>query len=114
MAGKIVLDTAELESTVGVYTKAINTDFLDLISSVGQKMASLDDNNGVKDAQMDNFRKYEKQYNDMLDSANNILEIVKDYYDVAEFLAKGGKVGEVSDRDASFKTEKVDTGSIMA
>lgn len=114
MAGKIVLAPEELQATVGVYTKAINTDFLELISSVGKEMASLDDDNGVKGAQMENFKKYEKQYNDMLDSAQKILDICSDYYDIADFLSKGGKVGDVSERDASFKTEKVDTGSIMA
>lgn len=114
MAGKIILAPEELQATVGVYTKAINTDFLELISKVGEKMKNLDDANGVKDAQMQNFGKYEKQYNDMLDSAQEILNIVAAYYDIADFLAKGGKIGDVSERDTSFKTEKVDTGSIMA
>ncbi len=106
------LSEEKFEQSIGYLKKTFNTETLEKVVGAVQAVKSLGDENELTEQFMDAAMKVQNTYNSCLDGVDKFLAESQAVYDITEYLKKKS-IGEVSNRDASFDVDAIDTSSVI-
>jgi hypothetical protein len=98
MAQKI--DKPELEAAVTTLVKEVHTSPVEFFSNAARQIGALDEDNTAFDQLISGFQALEKGFNEVLSGDRQHVNLVKDFYEIAEIQEKVS-VGEVSNSGVS-------------
>lgn len=108
MAGLINLDTNKLQESIGVLEECTNVVVLEVFSDLAEKLKNTGDDNRVTQELLEQCRNFQNSYNLYVESVENSLNDLGQVVELSEYHAKKASVGEVKQKDLSFKNEKID------
>lgn len=106
------LNEQKFEESIGYLKKTFNEETLEIIVDAVNSVRALGDENQVMDQFMEASMKLQNCYNSCLDGVDKFLLETQAIYDIAEFTKKKN-IGEVSNRDASFDVDSIDTSAVL-
>lgn len=106
------LNEQKFEESIGYLKKTFNEETLEIIVNAVNAVRGLGDENELTDQFMAASMKLQNCYNSCLDGVDKFLNETQAVYDIAEFMKKKN-IGEVSNRDASFDVDAIDTAQVL-
>lgn len=106
------LDQEKLESSLGIITKSFSNDFIESTVGLGQTLGNAEDNQLNQQA-LENWKKVQAIYNEVVPVVTGYMEETKKVYDVAEYLDKKFDAGQVSNVSIDEQVGNIDADAIM-
>jgi hypothetical protein len=114
MAGNLIkLDTQLLLDSIGILEREANGQVLEKVTPLAALLGNTGDANRITEEYRGECVNFQKDYNVLKDSIDDLVKDIGQVVDLSEYHAKKATVGQVSREDLSFDAGKIDTSAAM-
>jgi hypothetical protein len=108
----IQLSSEELNNSIGLLQSTTNEGVIQQVGVLAEIFRDSGDDNELLSQGKEAAIKFQKQYNEYVESVALVIEEAKTLIDLDEYL-KRADMGEVSNRSLSFEVAKADTSRVI-